>query len=124
MRTLSRLCVLAAFGLVACGGEAPKPESAPGTQPASPPTTAAAAAAAPTGFGVQECDDYIRAYLDCVETKVPAAMKDQVRAALEQTRSQWQQAAATPQGKEGMKLACTQARDAAKTAMSAYGCTF
>jgi hypothetical protein len=33
MRTRRMLCTLAAFGIVACGGEAPKPESAPATPP-------------------------------------------------------------------------------------------
>jgi hypothetical protein len=127
MRTLSMLCIVGvgALGLMACGGQPPAPTPAPTTlAPAAPASPADAAAAAPTGFGVQECDDYIKAYMDCIDTKVPAAMRDQVRQGFEQTKSQWQQAASTPQGKDGLKMACTQARDAAKTAMSAYGCAF
>ena len=51
-------------------------------------------------------------------------MRDQVKAGFEQTRQQWQQAASTPAGKQGLQMACTQARDAARMAMKAYGCNF
>jgi hypothetical protein len=45
-----------------------------------------------------------------------------MRSQLDQTKMAWQQAASTPQGKAGLANACTQADNAAKQAMSAYGC--
>ena len=43
---------------------------------------------------------------------------------MEQTKAQWKQAAATPEGRAGLAMGCKAATDAAKTAMQAYGCTF
>jgi len=70
-----------------------------------------------------ECDDYLSKYQACVDSKVPEAARAGMKQALDQTRGAWRAALATPGGKEGMAAACKQARDAAKTSMSAYGCT-
>ena len=121
--TLAAVSLLA-LGLAACGGAkqdtaAPaKPAST--TQQAAPATTTAAV----SDFGVPECDDYINKYLACIDSKVPEAGRAMVRQQLEATKAQWKQAAATPQGKQGLAMGCKAASDAAKQAMAAYGCTW
>jgi hypothetical protein len=47
-----------------------------------------------------------------------------MRQSLEQTKAAWKQAAATPQGRDGLAMACTQAEAGAKQAMAAYGCAW
>ena len=117
------LSLAAALVAAACGGgtePAPPPQKA-----AAPPVTAAArppAAVADGDFGVKECDDYIRKYLACVDSKVPEAARAMVRQGLEQTRTSWKQAASTPEGRSGLASACTQATAAARQSMGAYGC--
>jgi hypothetical protein len=63
-------------------------------------------------IGVAECDDYFKALDTCVG-KNPA-----MKAAMEQSRKTnhdaWKAAAATPQGKEGLKTGCKAAADALK----------
>ncbi|HLJ56872.1 MAG TPA: hypothetical protein VKT77_17665 [Chthonomonadaceae bacterium] len=114
---------LAASG---CGGggadKAPQATSSAAKAPA-----AAAAAPASSGaaeFGVPECDDYIKKYVACIDSRVPENGRAMVRQALEQTKASWKQAASTPQGKDGLAMGCTAATNAAKTSMAAYGCTF
>jgi hypothetical protein len=148
-RTLVALCLCAAFALIlsACAAPdnantsvttgngnttttstttttttAPSPAATTSTATASP----AASPAAPAGdkTGVEECDDYLAKYEACVNSKVPEAARATMKSSFEQTRAAWRKAAATPQGKAGLAQACKAARDAAKTSMAAYGCTF
>ncbi len=74
-------------------------------------------------IGVSECDDYVQAYRDCIASKVPESSQAELREALEQSVATWRSAAASPEGRAGLAVACTQARDAAKTTVSAYGCS-
>lgn len=111
--------------LAACQkSEAPASSPAPtvGAPAASAP--AASPASADLEFGVAECDEYVKRYLACVESKVPEAVRGPIRASLEQTRTAWRQAAMTPEGRTGLAQACSIANEAAKTAMAAYGCSF
>jgi hypothetical protein len=52
-----------------CGG------GAPAAKPANPPATTAAssgaAAVAAGDFGVPECDNYMKKYVACIDSKVP-----------------------------------------------------
>ncbi len=95
------------------------PEPAPAVKVEPPPASTEVAS-----FGVAECDDYIKRYLECVNTHVPEASRVQVRAILDQTRSAWQQAASTEAGRAGLAAGCKQATEMARTSMAAYGCTF
>jgi hypothetical protein len=114
--------VAAASILVACGGsEPPKPASTP---PAATAPAAAPPAAAGAQFGVAECDDYIKAYTDCVNSKVPEAARAQFQAALDQSKQAWQLAASNAEGRSSLGVACRQAQEAARASMKAYGCTF
>ncbi|MEO8359187.1 MAG: hypothetical protein ABI672_04075 [Vicinamibacteria bacterium] len=116
---------LVVLATVACGdSSAPaKMAPAPVSQPAA--TVAAAPVSAMTSeFGVPECDEYFTKYLACIDSKVPEAARAQVRTGLDQSKASWKQLAMTPEGKAGLATACKQALDTAKTAMSAYGCSF
>jgi len=75
-------------------------------------------------IGIPECDDFIAKYDACISDKVPEAARAQFKTAVQQWRSSWRQAAATPQGKAGLTAACKQAAEQARTSMKAYNCTF
>jgi len=89
----------------------------------SPSTATASSSSSGESIGVPECDDYLQAYRDCIASKVPEASQAELREALEQNVATWRSAAASPEGRAGLAVACTQARDAAKSAVSAYGCS-
>ena len=110
---------------VACG-EAQAPAKTAPAAPPKAPAAAAPAAAAPAAaeFGVPECDDYLTKYVACVDSKVPEASRVALRQSLDQTKAQWKQAASTPEGKNGLAMACKQMTETAKVSMTAYGCTF
>jgi hypothetical protein len=115
--------------LAACGGnDAPAPAQQRAAAPAAvtnPPASTGAMSAVVAGdFGVKECDDYLRKYLACIDSKVPEATRAMVRQSLDQTKASWKQIAATPQGKAGLANACVQAEASTKQAMTAYGCTW
>jgi hypothetical protein len=138
------LAPVLALAALACGGA---PQSSP------PATTASAAAAAPestlpaaaapappvvaaappvTGsalgvdntFGVPECDEYFRKYYTCIDTKVPEATRAAIRQSIDQTRSQWVQIAATPDGRASLADACSRATASARQAVAAWGCSW
>ena len=128
MNRLQGPAVLAlALTVAGCAGEkaAPPPATtatmAPATTMAAPP---AGGMVADGDFGVPACDSYMRKYMACVDSKVPEQARAMMRQSLDQTKAQWKQAASTPQGRDGMAMACTQAEAAAKQAMAAYGCTW
>jgi hypothetical protein len=114
--------LVAGVAAVACGGASEKP--APAQSPAAPAAAAAATTAGGPEFGVAECDDYIRKYLACIDSKVPEAGRSAARQSLDQTKAQWKAAASTPDGKAALATGCKAATDAARTSMAAYGCTF
>jgi hypothetical protein len=116
-RSTLAVVTLFALGLAACGG---KQESAAPAKPAGTTTTTTAV----SEFGVPECDEYMNKYLACIDSKVPEQARAMVRQQLETTKAQWKQAASTPEGKQGLAMGCKAATDAAKQAMSAYGCTW
>jgi hypothetical protein len=120
--------LLAVVSLVGCGGgdkpAAAPPSTAPAASPAAAAAPPAATTAAASGFGVPECDEYITKYLACIDSKVPESARAMVRQGLDQTKASWQQAASTPQGKQGLAAGCKQATEAAKQAMAAYGCSW
>ena len=114
--------LVAGMAAAACGG-APEKSAPPASVPAQAPAAAAPAAGA-AEFGVPEGDEYITKYLACIDSKVPEAGRAMARQSLDPTKAQWKQAASTPAGKSGLAAGCKAAQDAAKTAMSAYGCSF
>jgi len=115
MRFVAIACLVALT--VACGGGAEK--GSPATEARQAPASATAGV---NGFGVKECDDYLAKYTECVSSRVPEAVRAEMMAAIGQSKSQWQAAAATPEGRAGLAQACVQATEAAKASMEAYGC--
>ena len=115
---LSAVAAILATGLLgltaACSGPASGEKPAEGAK----------ALAASGAIGIAECDDYMTKYRECIESKVPDAVKATVRQSLDQTTTAWKQAATTPEARAGLAQACKQATDAAKAAMQAYGCSF
>ena len=114
------LAVMAAVMMIAlacqaCGSNAAPPAAASSATPAS--TTAS------TGFGVAECDDYVKKYLACIDKLAPGAQA-QARQALDQSRDAWKQAASTDAGRAGLATACKAASDAAGTALRAQDCAW
>ena len=120
IRGLALSAVVAAAG---CSGDTTPPPP-PATVAAQPAAAAAPAMVAAGDFGVPACDQYMKKYMACVDSKVPEAGRAMMRQSLEQTKAAWKQAASTPQGRDGLSMACAQAETAAKQAMSAYGCAW
>jgi hypothetical protein len=117
-------CAAALLMSVACA-ESKAPAPPPSTAAVAPATTAPAATlAAASEFGVPECDNYMKSWLACVDSKVPESMRATYRTAIEQSKAQWKQAASTPQGKESLAMACTQSLAATKQALAAYNCSW
>jgi hypothetical protein len=75
-------------------------------------------------LGVPACDNYFAKVEACVMTKAPEAIRTQYKAAMEQTRATWKTLAANPNTKATLEAACTQATQAVKEQLSAYGCQF
>jgi hypothetical protein len=107
----------------------------PGDKPAAQPpatmapaTTMAPAATLPMvtsgDFGVAECDNYMKKYMACVDSKVPESARAMMRQQLDQTKAAWKQAASTPQGKSSLASACAQMDAQSGPAMKAYGCSW
>jgi hypothetical protein len=109
---------------IACGEAQAPAKTAPAAAAPAAAAPAAPAAAGGAEFGVKECDDYLAKYVACVDSKVPEAARAALRQSLDQTKAQWKQAAATPQGKDALATACRQMTETAKTSMTAYGCSF
>jgi hypothetical protein len=127
MRLRSLAFALVVCGAAAgCGGGSSEKAAAPATSTAAAPAAKAAtpAASGAAEFGVPECDDYLKKYLACIDSKVPESGRAMARQAVEQTKASWKQAASTPQGKDGLAMGCKAATDAAKQSMAAYGCTW
>jgi hypothetical protein len=82
------------------------------------------AAAGGGEVGVPECDEYLTKYEKCVTEKVPEAARPQLKSSVDTMRSSWKQAASNPVAKAGLAQGCKQALETAKTAMSAYNCTW
>jgi len=130
---VTRALPVAVVGLavlaVACGGGAEQ-GAAPGApatfdKPAAPPAAAVAQASATrpiADFGVKECDEYLKKYTECVSTRVPEQVRAAMVAAIDESKSQWKVAALTAEGRAGLAQSCTQALQAAKASLQAYGC--
>lgn len=116
------LAISAMVAAAGCSGDTTPPPP-PATAVGAPAATAAAMVAA-GDFGVPACDQYMRKYMACVDTRVPEQGRAMMRQSIEQTKAAWKQAAATPQGRDGLAMACVQAETAAKQAMAAYGCSW
>jgi hypothetical protein len=53
---------------------------------------------------------------------VPEQVRAAMVAAIDESKSQWKVAALTAEGRAGLAQSCTQALQAAKASLQAYGC--
>ncbi|MDR2858619.1 MAG: hypothetical protein LBV50_12360 [Novosphingobium sp.] len=115
--------LLGTLALGACSKGGDKPAGGGDEKPATEETAAAGGEAGGTsagGTGVAECDDYLTKLKACIDNKVPAAAREQVASALEQTKKSW----AAISDKGALASACKQATEAAKASYKAMGCEF
>jgi hypothetical protein len=113
-RMMLMLLVVAALALLlSCGGDRSAVASAPVAQ-----------ALRSDAVGVPECDAYVKSFLTCIESKVPAISRATYQGPLHQAIAGWRQAASTADGRAALAAACSQAQQAAGKVMQAYGCTF
>lgn len=85
----------------------------------------AKAEAMPEGLpstGVPECDEYLRKYFRCIETKMPAAARDSTRDALTTTAEAWRDMPAS--SRETLASTCSMAMETVSEATAAMGCEF
>jgi len=104
----------------ATGAVADQPDTAVEAQ-AAIDELAASSNGAP--LGVPECDDYLQKYEACMSASVPEPTRGTLLKSLAASREAWRQSLTSPGAKEALASACTQAREAAKASMQAYGCT-
>jgi hypothetical protein len=122
--TRNRVLWLVALGGSAVLGARSEKPAPPANPPATTAASSASASVAAGDFGVPECDEYMRKYLACIDSKVPEAGRAAMKQALEQQKAAWKQAAATPEGRSSLATGCKAAADQTKTAVQAYGCTW
>jgi hypothetical protein len=93
----------------------------------TPPDGADAKADAPSdaggAIGVPACDAYITKYSKCIETGVPADIRDLMKEAIEHSREAWKKAAGGSE-KGDLPSICKGALAAAKQATAKYGCVW
>jgi hypothetical protein len=76
-------------------------------------------------YGVAECDKYVKKYLTCIETRVPADQRQGWLATFETNRAKWKGLAAMREGKLALGLACKSALEMSKQALAVdFGCEF
>lgn len=118
--TVSAMALALAIGFSACGGANTTTEKKTDNKAAT--DTKPAENAAADSIGVPECDEYIKKYEMCLNSKVPEAARAGLKTSFEQTRKAWKDAAASPQGKSALATGCKTALESAKSSMTAYGC--
>jgi hypothetical protein len=88
---------------------------------AGTPTSTSAVA---RSIGVNECDDYLTKYDECVSKNVPASARSALRQSAAQMRTSWQEAARNPAVRSGLAHGCSRALETAKQTMVAYSCSW
>ncbi len=96
------LILVLVFTLAGCQQQ-PSPAASKTDQPSTDVATSTAG-----DIGIAECDDYLNKYQACVLTKAPASARATLKQSLDQTRTVWRTASATPGGKAGLAAACKQ----------------
>jgi len=114
---------LVALGSVGCAvTESPNTNNNNSVLTTTPVVPAGATAAKPAAAttaavtGVASCDEYLTKVEKCLESRnVAEAAKAAYRQSLEQNRTAWKQASATPQGKASLETSCKAALDGARS---------
>ena len=71
--------------------------------------------------GVAECDAYLHYYFSCIEKRLPASTRDQVRDGMRQTAEAWRKMANGP-NRDTLARTCKEAHEAIKKAGKSWGC--
>jgi hypothetical protein len=91
--------------------------------PAVAESDALAASSNGSPIGIAACDEYLDKYQACITAKVPEPTRASLLQSLNASREAWRQSMGSPGAEEALSAACTQAREAAKPSLQAYGCT-
>lgn len=75
-------------------------------------------------IGVPTCDTFLKNYEACIASKAPAQTQGQMRAALEQVKTNWKAVAATADGKKQLEPVCKQTADQLKQQVAPLGCSW
>jgi hypothetical protein len=132
-RGMKRLAIITLLLVEGCTCERKVPPAAVAPSPVAPETIAAAPASpAPPAtppaadgdgaVGVEACDDWVRRYTACIDTKVPPAAREQMRDAVAQTAATWRGVAATAEGRAAVEAACGRMVAATRQATASFGC--
>lgn len=119
---VSILAISTALLATACGGGNTKPGDNKSGSTSDNKTTSTPTTAGGGEIGVPECDDYIKKYEMCLNSKVPEAARGAFKTSLDQVRKSWKEAAANPQTKAALASGCKTALETAKQSLSAYSC--
>ena len=123
--SLFALCLLLGAVMLACGGATDNTANTASTaNTANTANTAGGTTTAGGEVGVAECDEYIKKYEACINSKVPESARSMVKANLDSMRTAWKKAAENPTTKAGLAAGCKQALEQAKTTMGSYGCSW
>lgn len=124
---LLMLCILTGLLVLACAKSdtnrngASTNSAAPATSPASPTNSSASAGAK---IGVEECDNFITAYENCISTKVPEAGRERYKNIIATWRADWKKLADNPQTRATLVSVCKTQLESARAQMKPMGCTF
>ena len=126
---LLMLCLLTGLLVLACAksdtnrnaAPAATNSSAPAGTPASSTNSAATAGAK---IGVEECDQFLTAYENCVSTKVLEAGRERYKTIISTWRADWKKLADNPQTRGTLVSVCKTQLETARTQMKPMGCTF
>jgi hypothetical protein len=86
--------------------------------------TLAATTAAAQDTGIPACDAFLKTYETCVVAKTPAAGQAQMKAAVDQMRTNWKAVAATPEGRTSLEPVCKSTAEQMKQQLASLGCTW
>lgn len=119
--------LIATLTLAACSEQAAPPSAnAAAPSAAVAPAAEPVAAAAPTSeavTGIAECDDFLAAYQQCLNEKMPEQARPQMAVGFEQWKTSWRDLAANDATRASLPQVCQQSREASKPALQAYGCS-
>ena len=122
---LLMICILTGLLVLACAKPAETNLNAAPTNTSAPvPAGTPATTASGDKVGIAECDEFIAAYEACVSGKVPEAARAALKSSITTWRTEWKKLADNPQTRGTLAAACTRQREAARTQMKPYGCTF
>ena len=74
--------------------------------------------------GVAACDDFLKNYETCINTRVPAAERDAHKSTIDLLRKAYADSAKSPQGKSTAENGCKATAEQYRTVFKIYGCAF